>query len=414
MSDIERWIKGIETIEPPAAFERRRAFPSAPGESPVRRLGVVLVAGALAAAGVAFAVVVLSPRGGGEPAGHAPAPRVSPRQLGTLPALVFVDDTYGWAAGDGVIAATSDGGDSWTRQYAGPADIASLEFVDASHGWAVAPAEELLRTTDGGATWAEAGEPEGGSFLRSVDFADPERGFGLASDPTDPNAGPGTLVRTTDGGQTWTVVRTDLGRSICVAGTTLYAGAGPTVLRSTDGGSTWTTVLDASSSETPWFGADVRCPDPSTVWVLFTGDHAAGSQAYAGYRSSDGGDSWSPEVVGTLNQADPHLVGAETVDAIPGPFALVSSDVAVFLGQCPACDPQHVTVVLTRDAGATWERRVILGSVPTAVSFADADHGWIAAEVAPPGRGTAILTTSDGGRTWTTLPAGSEMAVGRP
>jgi photosystem II stability/assembly factor-like uncharacterized protein len=391
MTDLKRWIRRIETLEPPESFERRRVFEPAAAPSLVRRLGVVVVAGALAAAAIAFAVVVLRPGPGTQPE-RQPSPHpVSVGDLGELPALVFIDDEHGWAAGDGVIVATSDGGQTWIRQYDGAANITSLDFVGASDGWAVAPAGSLLRTTDGGQTWSEAGEPDERLLLQEVDFTDPEHGFGLASVRNGED--PGTVVGTVDGGETWTVVRTDVGRSLCVAGSAMYVGAGSRVLRSTDGGSTWDTVLDAS--EGGWFGAEVQCPDPLAVWVLFTGDHAAGSQAYAGYRSIDGGDAWSPMVVGTLNQNDPALAGAQVGDDIAGPFVAISADEAVFLGQCPACDPQRMSVLVTNDGEVDVD-----GYVPIAISFADADRGWISAQVAPPDSGTAILTTTDGGKTW--------------
>jgi hypothetical protein len=146
----------------------------------------------------------------------------------------------------------------------------------------------------------------------------------------------------------------------------------------------------------------VQCAGPSSIWVLFLGGSAAGSQGYAAYTSSDAGASWRPVVVAPiLAGSDPAFRGVAQLDAYPGPFDAVSSAEAVFLGQCPACDPQHVMVLRTEDGGAHWQRHAIGGFVPTGLAFADAEHGWMTTQLGGyPSRPAAILATSDGGRTW--------------
>jgi photosystem II stability/assembly factor-like uncharacterized protein len=318
----------------------------------------------------------------------------------SLDAVAFVSDTRGWAAGQNAIIATSDGGRTWTQQFGGKADIRSLDFTDDLNGWAVA-STALLRTTDGGATWKPTSEPRG-LVLKGVDFVDAGQGWGVAVQPGDIDATPtGAVVRTSDGGASWSVVKSGVANSLCVSGSSLVAGAGPRVMRSTDGGVTWTSLLDATNPNTPWFGSTVECAG-SSIWALFEGGGAAGSQGYAAYTSSDAGVTWRP-VVGApiLAGSDPPFDGVVQLDAYPGPFAAVSAAQAVFLGQCPACDPQHVMVLRTDDGGARWKRHVINGFVPTGLAFADADHGWMATQLGGyPGRHAAILATTDGGRTW--------------
>ena len=257
----------------------------------------------------------------------------------------------------------------------------------------------LLRTTDGGTTWVRAGEPAR-SALTSVDFVSPTRGWGIAVKAA---AGPflGDVVRTTDGGVTWSVVSPSAASSLCASETMLIAGSGSRVLRSTDDGTTWTPLLDASSSHSDWMGATVQCAG-SSIWALFLGDSAAGSQGYAAYASADAGATWRPVVVAPLLAgSDPAFHGVAQLDAYPGPFAAVSPSEAVFLGQCPACDPQHVTVLRSQDGGTSWERHVINGFVPTGLAFADAEHGWMTTQLGGyPGRHAAILATTDGGRSW--------------
>jgi len=322
-------------------------------------------------------------------------------RIKSLAAIAFVSDTVGWAAGTHAIIATADGGRTWTRQYRGPADIRALDFTDERDGWAVG-ATSLLRTTDGGVTWEAAGEPDG-RLLSGVDFVSPTRGWGAAlPDGTGrpPYLG-GPLVRTTDGGESWSQVGSTVANSVCTLGGSLVAGSGSRVLRSTDGGATWTPLFDAATARNPWMGAVVQCAGDTSIWVLFQGGAGAGSQGYAAYTSSDAGASWRPVVVAPiLAGSDPAFHGVVRLDAYAGPFEAVSGDDAVFLGQCPACDPQHVMVLRTEDAGDQWDRRVINGFVPTGLAFADAQRGWMTTQLAYPGRRAAILATNDGGRTW--------------
>ena len=323
------------------------------------------------------------------------------RHVKSLDAVAFVNDTHGWAAGTHAIITTTDGGRTWTQQYDGPADVRFLDFTDERNGWAVAAAS-LLRTTDGGATWETAGEPDG-RVLTSVDFVNRTEGWGVAT-PTTANEAPyagGTVVRTTDGGESWSIVGSGTANSLCGSGDSLVAGSGSRVLRSTDDGATWTTLFNSSNPLTAWMGATVQCTGPSSIWVLFLGGSAAGSQGYAAYASSDSGASWRPVVVAPiLAGSDPAFHGVVRLDSYPGPFDAVSATEAVFLGQCPACDPQHVVVLRTEDGGHHWDRHVINGFVPTGLAFADANHGWMTTQLAYPGRRAAILATSDGGRRW--------------
>ena len=114
----------------------------------------------------------------------------------------FTDSRNGWVVGEnGTILATTNGGETWTRQsngvplptprprqvvhkqhgldtlpdFEGPApglELMAVRFRDASHGWTVGffPWEGrsvVLRTVDGGATWVEEARVPG-EELRSL------------------------------------------------------------------------------------------------------------------------------------------------------------------------------------------------------------------------------------------------------
>jgi photosystem II stability/assembly factor-like uncharacterized protein len=69
----------------------------------------------------------------------------------------FATHDQGWAVGgEGVILATTDGGQTWRPQRSGVGDdLYDVKFFDAAEGWAVGRGGALLHTRDGGRTWAD-------------------------------------------------------------------------------------------------------------------------------------------------------------------------------------------------------------------------------------------------------------------
>ena len=81
----------------------------------------------------------------------------------------FIDPLHGWvvgfhhvfAASEGVIFHTSDGGDTWERQSPNN-NLWDVQFIDALRGYAVgfdyigAQGPRVFRTQDGGAAWEKA------------------------------------------------------------------------------------------------------------------------------------------------------------------------------------------------------------------------------------------------------------------
>jgi len=76
-----------------------------------------------------------------------------------------------WIAGDpgSVVWHTPDNGHTWTRQLTGQTvPIHSLQFADESRGWAVGALGMILRTEDGGNTWAAVRGGQRRSALMAV------------------------------------------------------------------------------------------------------------------------------------------------------------------------------------------------------------------------------------------------------
>lgn len=114
-----------------------------------------------------------------------------------------------WASGSGgTVLRSVDGGASWARvppQGSAGLDFRSLVAFDAQRALvatAGAPAQ-VYRTTDGGTTWAIVFEDRRAeAFFDAMAFADDARGY-LVGDPIDGNA---QVFDTEDGGATWRAV----------------------------------------------------------------------------------------------------------------------------------------------------------------------------------------------------------------
>ena len=76
-----------------------------------------------------------------------------------LPLLSFADMQHGWATDGTLLYSTVDGGNHWLKLSPGASfrNIAQLDFVSASVGWAISStsptASSLLKTVDGGRSW---------------------------------------------------------------------------------------------------------------------------------------------------------------------------------------------------------------------------------------------------------------------
>ena len=136
------------------------------------------------------------------------------------------------------------------------------------------------------------------------------------------------------------------------------------------------------------------------------------------WHTADGGAGWTRQLEG----APRHLVGVAFADASHGwavgthGLVLATTDggaswqtqasVGPNLWHVACVDARHAwaigpagQLVSTTDGGASWRTRLVPGvanSTPgdVGLAFADARHGWVAA-------GHVILSTPDGGATWT-------------
>ena len=196
--------------------------------------------------------------------------------------IAFVNDPN-----SGVSSAymTPDGGVSWS-QVALPAGakVTAVHFIDAKDAYAIGP-DTLLRSTNGGETW-EAQKIGAGNDFNSIDCASaPECILSVTAG--------NELVKTTDGGATATVKTTSssliYGAAYASATQIVAVGASGATVLSSDGGATFA----ASSADIGGEYSHLRAgPDGLVLAPGAKGDFAL---------SANGGQSW--QVIATQTSA---------------------------------------------------------------------------------------------------------------
>ena len=264
--------------------------------------------------------------------------------------VCFIDSLEGWVAGDtGTILHTSDGGNNWTRQNPGILDdITELFMLDRRFGWAVAMRYNidslwfgsiLLRTSDGGLSWSFQLYQD--QYFFALSFRDSSHGW-MGSDV-------GELLRTSDGGLTWTP-----------------------------------TLVDSSM----WMQFPVlrfRFFSPGYGFAMGGFIDRAGVV----WRTTNGGDRWTPDVAAGEPIRDLHFVDSLHLVAIGGDFE-----------QGPA-------IVLSSDGGLTWvERYLNLVGEVRAMSFRTPNEAWVALGILG-----QYMVTTDTGSTWTTYSVPDSAAA---
>jgi len=321
-------------------------------------------------------------------------------------AIAFLDASTGYAASGGRLFQTLDGGVSWRLVAADGRGIRALWFADARRGFAVGNGGLVLRTDDGGGTWAAkdlgAGPlnftsircsggtlcllttDSGAQLVRTTDAGDtPGTLVTPASDPAYAAAF-ATATRVAAAGEHGTTVVSDdggvrfasIGGRIAGTFTALRAGGAPDtayapgadgrLAKTTDGGKTWTTGNVPTTADL----LDVSFPSATVGYAL---DVDGGL-----FRTDNAGTSW--KALGTGSTRHPRAVLAPDADTVlvVGPRGIRRSV----------------------DAGATFAQvtaRAVLRQQLASIAAARAGsaiYAW-----GP----TALVRSTDGGRRWTAL-----------
>ncbi len=228
-----------------------------------------------------------------------------------LNGVLFTDDHAIAVGNGGMFFVSDDDGDTWTRPAAQPGVPAppAVDFVDVRCGSATTclittRSNEIFRTPDNGRTFAATG-----ARGNAVDYASATRAVAVG--------GAGRTLTSDDGGSSFTPLGVRLDEvptftrvratSASVAHVTGWVGG---LARTVDGGETWENVGVATSDDV----RDVSFPNASVGYAL---DLAGGL-----FRTDNGGTSWSilettaedlPSAIYAPNETDVFLIGPRGV-----------------------------------------------------------------------------------------------------
>lgn len=279
----------------------------------------------------------------------------------SLRGLSAVDGHRAWASGSqATVVRTSDGGRSWARMTLPEATPETLDFRDIEALTAekvvlmsAGPGGDsrIFRTVDGGQSWSQTHlntHPEG--FWDGIAFWDAERGL-LVGDPVD---GRLTVLQTEDGGQSWASVPV-AGLPAAVDGEYAFAASGTSVA-----------VMGAEHA-----------------WL------ATGGTAARVFRSVDAGQTWQV-----------HATPIDCGTGGSGIFSIAFRDTrhgVIVGGDYEQPDQVRCIAAWTEDGGQTWHpAEVMPGGYRSGASWDAARARWVA--VGPNG-----VDTSTDGKVWRPL-----------
>jgi photosystem II stability/assembly factor-like uncharacterized protein len=295
-------------------------------------------------------------------------------------------------------------GGTWVAQQAPAAErLRGVSAVSARVAWASGNKGTVLRTTDGGSTWALVSPPEGaGLDFRDVEAFDANTAYVLAIGNGDKSR----ILKTTDGGRTWMTqfVNQDAKKFFDAIAfwdvNTGLAVGDPldgkfVVIRTADGGRTWSEIPSAGMP--PALDGDGAFAASGTCLVTAGTSHAwigsgGGARARV-FRSTDKGLNW--QVADTPIQAGNASSGIFTVAFTDAKHGVIAG------GDYRKEKETGDNLAFTTDGGATWAFAGVtrLRSFRSAVVYLPGSNGRALVAVGPGGADRS----SDGGATWTAM-----------
>jgi photosystem II stability/assembly factor-like uncharacterized protein len=275
---------------------------------------------------------------------------------------------------DGDLYRSIDAGSSWVKVWNGvqAASMTGGVFVSATNGFVLEAGNLLLRTDDGGRTWAYSSN---GWAMDLNDIKMFSATHGLAC------GGGGSILRTVNAGHTWTPTRPGwilsngaplMDLSLVPPSFAFAAGDHGTMVKSLDGGDTWQRVQAPLGFPGGGVGDYWACHfiSPTEGWL--------GGGFFELTHTTDGGATWQQQFVDSASSSG--VYDLDFVDAQHG-WAVGTTD----------------GVMRTTNGGATWTFAAFggLGPHARAVDFVDPQVGWAAS------RDGWIARSVDGGLTWT-------------
>ena len=299
----------------------------------------------------------------------------TPRPQGnSLRSVQFIDASHGWAAGEyGTILHTTDGGGSWYEQeFARTDNILSISMVSDSEGWAAGDNGVILHTTDRGDDWLEQSSGVSGG-LNSILFRDPLNGWAAGDNEV--------ILHTTDGGATWSIRHQVFNPNSVLNALAFVSpsegwvvGAGRRVYHTSDGGATW--LLKPVGSGVTASYLSVAFIDSALGFIAGTGGEL--------YRTTDGGLTWPAASSGDASNLNQILMQNSFVGWMVGDGS---------------------KVLRTINGGLSWST-VMIGDGEDYNGLARVGGMlWAVGEVGK------IIQSSNGGTAWSSVDAGSRLSA---
>jgi photosystem II stability/assembly factor-like uncharacterized protein len=348
------------------------------------------------------------------------------QKAGRIESLKLLSDNVGWAATNQKLFWTTDNGEHWKditpklthkRQM-----VSSVFFLDETTGWVLlkcaddknAMADdvcfEFALTTDSGKSWSivqpkitdpgiDQSRIDDGDGIYSgktyLDFSDAQHGWAILENAYNTNRSVGEMLRTVDGGKTWTQLPET---SLPIAEPFVFANAkdgwiagGPDVelYESHNSGNTWQPVQLAnppgvSSDLSPVYGLPVFMNNNTGYLSANYVSITSTGTPVALLKTDDGGKTWRPI---TVTPPVP-----STYNWGPYPCALVDGELVT-----ATLSAGRVNLMHGAPGRALSERLSAIpvhASILDQLSFVNSERGWVLTDY-------WILSTSDGGVTWT-------------
>lgn len=267
-----------------------------------------------------FLLLILLPRAEDKWIWQNPLP-----QANSLNALTFTDTKTGYAVGDnGAVLKTADGGLTWAFDAVGYSRFEAVQFPEENVGFATGEKGTVIKTVDAGNHWMiQPAATE--RNLHALSFRDKENGFTVGDS--------GTFLQTTDGGKVW---KANAGLPMVKLTGVHFpsekigfvCARDGQVYKTLDGGVTWgATRVDSAGLNSVWFSNADRgylagdtaiygTIDGGNHWqrilhkdgMAFRGTHFENgdtlhvlSPGYFSFTSGDGGATWTQEPTDSLS-----------------------------------------------------------------------------------------------------------------